>query len=302
MPRSWARAMTSGGGGPSAFAIRRAGWASATSTCCRATECSQPSTPSPAGAPSGSGGTPSLSSVSSTNCRCRAGIRPPRSAGAPSVGSLAGITTSTPYGRPPVFASIHRRTASRSAGSLKRTQPSTPSPPARLIAAATCSDGLKPTMGCSMPSRSHSVVRTVLLTPFSLRHRVSRVAGRVAVRPPVVGLPGRPTADGLDEPDAARRLVAGDLATDVGLDRRQVGGPPLPQLHQGRHPLPEPFVGDADDQRVEHVGMGLQRALHLLGEDLLAPGVDARVAAAEQRYRAVGLDPRQVAGHRIALP
>jgi len=36
MPRSCALAMTSGGGGPSAFAMRRAGWASATSTCLRA--------------------------------------------------------------------------------------------------------------------------------------------------------------------------------------------------------------------------------------------------------------------------
>ncbi len=53
--------MTSAGGGPSALAISRAGWASATSTCWRATECSQPSTPSLARAPSGSGGTPSLS-------------------------------------------------------------------------------------------------------------------------------------------------------------------------------------------------------------------------------------------------
>ena len=162
MPRSCALAMTSGGGGPSAFAISRAGWASATSTCLRATECSQPITPSPACVPSGSGGTPSSRSVSSTKSLCACGIIAPRSLAAPSAGTRAGMTTSTPYGRPSVFASIQSRTASSSAGSLNRTQPSTPMPPARLIAAATCSDGVKPTIGCSMPSRSHTGVRTVM--------------------------------------------------------------------------------------------------------------------------------------------
>ena len=37
--------------------------------------------------------------------------------------------------------------------------------PARLIAAATCSDGLNPTIGCSMSSSAHSEVRTVF--PYS---------------------------------------------------------------------------------------------------------------------------------------
>ena len=159
MPRSWAFAMTSGGGGPSAFAISRARWASATSTCLRATECSQPRTPSAACAPSGSGGTPSLSSVCSTKSLCPSGISWSRSRAAPSAGTRAGMTTLMPYGRPPVLASIQSRARSSSAGSLKRTQPSTPRPPARLTAAATCSDGVKPTMGCSMPRGSHSAVR-----------------------------------------------------------------------------------------------------------------------------------------------
>ena len=79
------------------------------------------------------------------------------------------MTTSMPYGRPPVLASIQSRAASSSAGSLNRTQPSTPRPPARLTAAATCSDGLNPTMGCSMPSRSHSG------RPHGRAHRASLV-------------------------------------------------------------------------------------------------------------------------------
>src|SRR5216683_6347199 len=274
MPRSCALVITSGGGGPSAFAISRAGWASATSTCWRATECSQPSTPSAACSPSGSGGTPSRSSVCSTKSLCSRGISWSRSWGAPSAGTRAGMTTSMPYGRPPVFSSIQVRTVSRSAGSLKRTQPSTPSPPARLIAAATCSDGLKPTMGCSTPSRSHSAVRT--LTGPRSRGRARGVAqarlvvGGVLARPGVVGLAGHRPPDGFGQPDAAGDLVPGDLAARVLLQRSEVGGGARPGLHQGRHPLAEHLVGDTDDQRVEHVGVGLQRPLHLFGEDLLA--------------------------------
>ena len=54
---------------------------------------------------------------------------------------------------------------------------------ARLIAAATCSDGLKPTIGCSMPSRSHSGVRTVLLMPPGGRPRSGAPTRSRASRP-----------------------------------------------------------------------------------------------------------------------
>ena len=214
------------------------------------------------------------------------------------------MTTSMPYGRPSVFRSIQSRTASSSAGSLKRTQPSTPRPPARLTAAATCSDGVKPTMGCSMPSRSHRGVRTVLFTgPLTggcpARARWAPAYSR-AQR--VVGLAGHRAPDRAGEPDAARDLVAGDVAADVLLQRGRVGFRAGPGLHQRRHPLPEQVVGHADDQRVEHVGVRFQRALHLLGEDLLAAGVHAGVTAAEQRQRAVFLHPRHVARDRVALP
>ena len=80
------------------------------------------------------------------------------SADVPSVGILAGMTTSTPYGLPSVFSSIQFRTRSSSSGSLNRTQPSTPRPPALLTAAATFSDGVKAKIGYSMPKRSHSSV------------------------------------------------------------------------------------------------------------------------------------------------
>src|SRR5580704_6283334 len=301
MPRSWALAMTSGGGGPSAFAISRAGWVSATSTCWRAIECSQPSTPSAACASSGSGGTPSLSSVCSTKSLCASGISRSRSRAAPSVGTRAGMTTSMPYGRPSVWLSIQVSAASRSAGSLKRTQPSTPRPPARLTAAATCSDGVKPTMGCSMRSWSQRGVRTVMASRRLLRRSRSGggMFGDVLTCPAVVGLTGYGTADRIHEPDGTRHLVSGELAAHMSLQSGHIRGGTRAKLDQRGHTLAEAVVGHAEDQRVEYVGMRLQRAFDLFGKDLLATGVHARVAAAEQGNRAILLDPRPVAGHRV---
>ena len=65
----------------------------------------------------------------------------------PSVGIFAGITMSTPYGKPRVLSSIHCSVASSSSGWLNRTQPSTPMPPARVTAAATFSDGVNAKIG-----------------------------------------------------------------------------------------------------------------------------------------------------------
>ena len=104
MPCSWHFSITSTGGEPSALAISTGRCLSATSRCDRATECSQPRTPSRP-SPSGSGGTPSLRSVSSTNFLCSSGIIAPRSTDVPSVGIFIGITMSTPYGLPSVLSS-----------------------------------------------------------------------------------------------------------------------------------------------------------------------------------------------------
>jgi hypothetical protein len=87
----------------------------------------------------------------------------------------------------------------------------------------------------------------------------------------------------------------------VSLERGGIRGGTGAELDQRGHPLAEAVVGHAEDQRVEHVGVRLQRALDLLGEDLLAAGVHARVAAAEKGDRAVLLDPRPITGHRVAL-
>ena len=62
------------------------------------------------------------------------------------------------------------------------------------------------------------------------------------------------------------------------------GVDPCPGLgyDQGNHPLAEARVGRADNDGVPDLGVVLQRSLHLIGEDLLAAGVDA------QRHRARG--------------
>jgi len=74
---------------------------------------------------------------------------------------------STPYGLPSVCSSIQPSTVSRSSASLNRTQPSMPSPPARLTAAATFSEGVKTKIGYSMPKRSQSSVRIYFSRRFA---------------------------------------------------------------------------------------------------------------------------------------
>ena len=82
--------------------------------------------------------------------------------------------------------------------------------------------------------------------------------------------------------------------------RRASARSPSRGLHDRGHPLAPALVGHADDDGVEHRGVGLQRGLDLLGVDLLAAGVDRHRAAAEHGDRAVGLDRGHVAGHRPA--
>ena len=202
------------------------------------------------------------------------------------------MTMSTPYGLPSVFSSIQVRTASSSSASLNRTQPSTPSPPARLIAAATCSDGVKPKIGWVMPNWSQSGVRTGLLRDG--RRRTGWPTGSRPCRWPAAA-PCRRTR--CCAAPCSRRARRGRAWSSSSARRRRAG----PRFDDRGHALPEPLVRDADDEHVEHVRVRHQRRLDLFGEDLLAAGVDAGVAAAEQRDRAVGLVPREVAGHGVAL-
>src|SRR5689334_13594645 len=246
-PAACTCSITSTGGEPSALAIRRIGCSSATSTCERATECSQPRTPSPS-SPSASGGTPSFSRVCCTKSLWPCGINVDRSSCVPSVGTLAGITMSTPYGLPSVFASIHVNARSRSSASLNRTHPSTPSPPARLIAAATCSDGVKPKIGCSMPNWSHRLVRMFL---------------HVSACPLIIGFPAGGPADLVDQPQRPRHLVARERLAHVSVQFGQCRRRALARVHDRADALAEQVVRDADHERVEHVGVRLQHALDL---------------------------------------
>ncbi len=164
-----------------------------------------------------------------------AGISSPRSTCVPSAGILAGITTSTPYGRPSVLASIQASAASSSSASLYRTQPSTPRPPALLIAAATCSDGVKPTIGCSMPNRSQSGVRSAIGSAAPLGGSGVRAGFRRVVHPASarVGEPPGPGVVGL----AARRPADLDRSarpSAAPCTRRCAGARPPPASARSR--------------------------------------------------------------------
>ena len=80
-----------------------------------------------------------------------------------------------------------------------------------------------------------------------------------------------------------------------------LGGPlALAQLHEGRHLLAPALVRRAHDHGVVDRGVVLERLLDLLGEDLLAAGVDGDRVAAEQAQLAVRVDAGAVARHRVA--
>ena len=65
------------------------------------------------------------------------------------------------------------------------------------------------------------------------------------------------------------------------------GDDAVARLDDRHHDLAPPLVGHAEHARVAHGRVRLQRLFDLLGEDLLAGGVDALRAAAEQQDRAV---------------
>src|ERR1700712_1976550 len=301
--------MTSFGGEPRAFAISLNRFLGVTPRWPRATECSQPRTPSERASSSGSGGTPRSASVLSTKSRCVCGISLLMSTDVPSVGTLAGITMSTPYGLPSVFSSIHGSTVSRSSASLNRTQPSMPSPPARLTAAATFSDGVKTKIGYWMPNLSQSSVLIASplasLVPSRRRpsmlgmHVVCRPLLRRVLRPAVVGLTRRRSLDLVHQPKAAWHFVSRDLLADEGVEVRQCRPRAVACVHHRGDVLTEAGIGHADHQRVEHVGVTLQRGLHLFGVDLLAAAVDGDRAPAQHRDGAVGLDLGEVARDRV---
>ena len=125
--------------------------------------------------------------------------------------------------------------------------------------------------------------------------------------------PGRPSEEGFGRPGVGlSRRRQGDLVDQEELARAPCIRPHAPgsarsgrEVHvrrhrreadDRRHLLAEALVGDTDHDGVVDAGMGLHRRLDLLGEDLLASGVDRRRAPAVHGDDPVGLDRRQVPG------
>jgi len=82
----------------------------------------------------------------------------------PDVEMFSGISTSSPYGLPSTWSSIHFSSCSTDSGECA-VAPSTPKPPARLTAATTSRQWLKASSGNSIPSMSQIGDFMVVLTP-----------------------------------------------------------------------------------------------------------------------------------------
>ena len=89
------------------------------------------------------------------------------------------------------------------------------------------------------------------------------------------------------------------MLADMGTQFLDVDG--AMGFHHGAHRLAPFLVGKAEHQRIIDGRMGLQRFLNLFGKHLLAAGVDALAAAAEQGEAAISLDDGEIARDGIAL-
>src|SRR5439155_25352466 len=105
--------------------------------------------------------------------------------------------------------------------------------------------------------------------------------------------------DLVGEHHAARALVARKPRAHPVVERRRVGWVVADGRHDCGHELAPLVVGYAHDDGVADAGVLLEHLLHLLGPDLLATRVDAVRSAPEQHERAVGVEPRLVAGNRV---
>ena len=106
--------------------------------------------------------------------------------------------------------------------------------------------------------------------------------------PAVVGLAGRGADDLVDEHDLLGQLVAGDVAFRFGDQRRPTDAVAVADADDRDDLLAPTFAGSPGDDAVVHRLVGLDRRLDLLGEDLLATGVDrdaSRARAVRPRRR-----------------
>src|SRR5262249_50451298 len=115
----------------------------------------------------------------------------------------------------------------------------------------------------------------------------------------VVRLAVRCAADRIDEEDALRRLEPRQPGTDVLAEVVLAGRGAAVRLDEADDGLAPLLVRHTDVQRVVHGRVGLERLLDLFGIDLLAAGVDADAAAAEEHERAVVFDHAPVAGDDV---
>src|ERR1700677_2523406 len=111
----------------------------------------------------------------------------------------------------------------------------------------------------------------------------------------VLSLAGRVARHLADQRHGPGQLVARQAGAQEGAERGEVKGLAVAELDDRGHRLPVLLVGNADHEAVVDRWMGLDRGLAFFRIDLLAAGIDAVRATAEQRDPAIGLDPRPVA-------
>src|SRR4051794_3078882 len=162
-----------------------------------------------------------------------------------------------------------------------------------------------------MASRSGYAEATASLTRARL-NSITANGSQTALRAPIraavddragpadVGLAGLQPLDRRDQHELARDLEVRELGPAVPCELVELGTGTGPGLHDRHHPLAPAVVGDAEHDRVEHVGVGLEHGLDLVGRHLLATAVDRAGTPTEQVHRAVGLDGGEVAGDRPA--
>src|SRR5262249_20730490 len=105
--------------------------------------------------------------------------------------------------------------------------------------------------------------------------------GDLLARPAVVGLAARAALDPLAEDEGLGQLVARDVLLGLGEEIGLAGARALAQLHDRDDLLAPALARAPGDDAVVDLGVLLQRVFDLLGEDLLAAGVDRDGVATE---------------------
>src|SRR5690606_22155692 len=146
--------------------------------------------------------------------------------------------------------------------------------------------------GSGSSARGMRARRSVGVTRASLRGagrglvRPGRVGGD-RPRPPVVGLPGRGPLDAVDPYDRLGELVAGDVPCRLLEEVLVAGLDAVAQLDEGDHLAAPAGRGPSRDDAVRDRRVVQHGALDLLGEHLLATGVDRHRVAPVELDRAV---------------